>query len=169
MTSARMLNHVKERLIKIRDENTEIFDPSHQAEVSHTHVFLNGAVGVQMPSKDDWAREYETDKETAHLFHLVRHPADITQQELSLVNHNYRSPLRQSQIIIEDGLLILKDHIHGHNSYVKLIIVSKGLRNIIFIAFHSNPIGGHVNVSCTFHRIKLQYYWPGMYSYIKDI
>jgi hypothetical protein len=38
--------------------------------------------------------------------------------------------------------------------------------NIIFIAFHSNAIGGHFNAYHTLHRIRLRYYWPGMYSYI---
>jgi hypothetical protein len=38
-----------------------------------------------------------------------------------------------------------------------------------FVAFHSNPIGGHLNVSRTLHRICLWFYWPGMFSYIKKM
>ncbi len=32
---------------------------------------------------------------------------------------------------------------------------------IIFVAFHSNAIGGHLNAYRTLHRIRLRYYWPG--------
>ncbi len=35
--------------------------------------------------------------------------------------------------------------------------------------FHSNPIGGHLNVSCMLHCIRLQFYWPGMFLYIKKM
>ncbi len=41
------------------------------------------------------------------------------------------------------------------------------LRNIIFIAFHTNPISGHLNAYRTFHHLCLRFYWPGMYSYVK--
>ncbi len=41
--------------------------------------------------------------------------------------------------------------------------------NIIFVVFHSNPIGGHLNACHTLHCIRLRYYWPGMYSYIKQL
>ncbi len=39
-------------------------------------------------------------------------------------------------------------------------------RNIIFVAFHSNPLGAHFNATRTLHRIRLHYYWPGMWRYI---
>ncbi len=39
--------------------------------------------------------------------------------------------------------------------------------NIIIVAFHLNAIGSHLNAYRTLHRIRLRYYWPGMYSYIK--
>ena len=40
------------------------------------------------------------------------------------------------------------------------------LRSIIFVAFHSNPIGGHFNVYRTLYRIRLRFHWPRMYTYI---
>ena len=36
----------------------------------------------------------------------------------------------------------------------------------MFIAFHSNPIGGHFNAYRTFHHIQLRFYWPGMNAYV---
>jgi hypothetical protein len=48
-------------------------------------------------------------------------------------------------------------------------LVPLALRNIVFVAFHSNPLGGHLNVSRTFHRICLRFYWPQMYKYISKL
>ncbi len=42
-------------------------------------------------------------------------------------------------------------------------------KNILFVAFHSNPIGRHLNAYRTFHRLRLRYYWPGMYTYVKKM
>jgi hypothetical protein len=41
--------------------------------------------------------------------------------------------------------------------------------NILFIAFHTNPIGRHFNTYHTLHRMRLWFYWPGMYKYIKQM
>ncbi len=54
----------------------------------------------------------------------------------------------------------------GGSSYTCLQLVPSEFYNIIFIAFHSNAIGGHLNTYCTLHCIRLRYYWPGMYSFI---
>ena len=48
-----------------------------------------------------------------------------------------------------------------------LTLVPRKLYNILFIAFHTNPIGGHLNAYRTLHRLRLRYYWPGMYAYVK--
>ena len=170
MTSAWILEHVHDQLSNIRDKNTEIFESSnHAAPAAYAQAFMNSAIGVKMPSCKDWLREYSADTETAQLCELVTNPSKINTKTLGKINHNYRGPLRRSQIIIEDDMLVLKDHIHGKGSYIKLQLVPEGLRNIIFIAFHSNPIGGHFNAYCIFHQIKLRFYWPGMYSYITDM
>jgi hypothetical protein len=42
------------------------------------------------------------------------------------------------------------------------------LRKHIFAAFHANPLGGHLSLYYTLHRIRLRYHWPHMYSYIKQ-
>jgi hypothetical protein len=70
---------------------------------------------------------------------------------------------------IEDNMLIYREPIRGSASYTRLQIVPKSLLNIVFVAFHANPIGGHFNAYRTLHRIRLQYFWPEMYSYIKKM
>jgi hypothetical protein len=65
--------------------------------------------------------------------------------------------------------LIYREPLAGVGSYTRLQLVPLEFRNILFIAFHANPIGGHLNAYRTLHRLCLWYYWPGMYSYIKKM
>lgn len=63
-------------------------------------------------------------------------------------------------------MLIYREPLVGGESYTRLQLVPRTLRNIVFVAFHTNPIGGHFNAARTFHRIRLRFYWPNMYKYI---
>jgi hypothetical protein len=81
----------------------------------------------------------------------------------------YPQPLQQSHIMIEGEMLIFWKLICGSTSYKRLQIVPAEPRDILFIAFHSNPIGGHLDTACTLHRLWLRYQWPEMYSYIKQM
>jgi hypothetical protein len=53
--------------------------------------------------------------------------------------------------MIEDDMLIFREPIRGSTSYTQLQLVPSGLHDIIFITFHSNPIGGHLNAYRTLH------------------
>jgi hypothetical protein len=94
-------------------------------------------------------------------------PLLICNKRLSEVNHNYRGPLRQSQISIEDHMLILHKPICGSTLYTRLQLVSWEMYNILFIAFHTNAIDGHLNVYRTLDWLHLRFYWPAMYAYVK--
>ena len=94
-------------------------------------------------------------------------PSKITNKSLAKVNHNYRGPLRQSLIVIENDMLILHEPIIGTSSFTQLQLVPAELINIVFIAFHTNAIGGHLNAYRMFNHLRLRFYWPGMYSYVK--
>jgi hypothetical protein len=98
---------------------------------------------------------------------LITNPSKISNTTLNTVNYNYQAALCQSFIVIEDGMLILREPVHSGSSFTRLQLVPKEFYSIIFVAFHSNAIGGHLNAYRTLHRIRLHYYWPGMYSYIK--
>jgi len=98
---------------------------------------------------------------------LIVNPSKINNTTLNTVNHNYQAALHQSQIVIENDMLIFREPVCGGFSYNRLQLVPAEFYNIIFVAFHSNVIGRHLNAYRTLHRIRLHYYWPGMYSYIK--
>jgi hypothetical protein len=100
----------------------------------------------------------------------VLNPTLISNKQLLEVNHNYRRPLSQSQILIEDNMLILNEPICSSISYTHLQLVpQQELHNILFIAFHTNAIGGHLNVSWMLHCLRLHFYWPGMFVYVQHM
>ena len=93
----------------------------------------------------------------------------MTNKSLAGINYNYHAALRRSLIVLEDDILIYHEPLAGNGSYTRLQLVPAEFRNIVFIAFHTNPVGGHLNAYRTLHRLRLRYYWPGMYSYIKKM
>ena len=75
----------------------------------------------------------------------------IKNNALAEVNHNYQGPLRQSHIFVENDMLIMREPIAGTLSYTCLQLVPQELKNILFVAFHTNPMGGHLNAYRTLH------------------
>jgi len=134
----------------------------------HTQLAVVVQYGSRrLPSRARWVEAYAADPECCAIRDLVLNPGKISKETLKGVHYTYRQPLRQSFIVIEDDMLIFREPIRGSTSYTHLQIVPQGLYDIIFIAFHSNPIGGHLNAYRTLHRLHLRYHWPEMYSFIK--
>jgi len=130
-------------------------------------TLVNSAICTRLPSKERWVQTYTTDTELCAVRDPALNPSKITNKSLANVNYNYRGQLCQSLIILENDMLFLREPIIGTSLYMRLQLVPSELKNIIFIAFHTNPIGGHLNAYRTFHRLRLRFYWPGMYSYVK--
>jgi hypothetical protein len=166
-TSAWLFSQVNSTLEALRASNTEVFTPNQvAAPAASIQTLLNGATSTKLPSHSRWKSAYDNDKEMNALRNLVLNPSLISNVSLADVNYNYRSPLRKSQIIIENDMLIFREPISGTSSFTRLQIVPKELYNIIFIAFHANPIGGHLNAYRTLHRIRLRFYFAHMFKYI---
>jgi hypothetical protein len=154
--------------VYLRDANSKIFSPNQfAASAATTQTLVNGTICTRLPSRERWVQAYTNGTELCAVRDLTLNPSKITNKSLANINHNYRGPLRQSLVIAENGMLILHEPITGTSSFTRLQLVPLELRNIIFIAFHTNPIGGHLNAYRMFHRLCLHFYWPGMYSYVK--
>jgi hypothetical protein len=168
LTSAWVFDHVLEHLISIRNSTSEIFEPNQFAAPAATiQAFLSGAVGTTLPSCAHWIQAYDSDKDLRLIRKIVLNPSLLSNETLCEINYNYHAGLRKSLILLENDILIYRKPIAGEQSYTRLQLVPKEFYNIPFIAFHSNPVGGHLNAYCTLHRLRLCYYWPGMYTYIK--
>ena len=119
-----------------------------------------------MPDHEAWLRAYDSDPEMCAIRDMVRNPACARGEKLQSVNPVFRSPLRQSLIVLENDMLILREPLGmNSDSYCKLRLVPHSLRNILFICFHTNPIGGHLNAYRTYSRMRMRFMWPGMYKY----
>ncbi len=110
-----------------------------------------------------------SDPELSAIKDIVTNPSTLSNTALAGINYNYHTALRRSLIVLKDGLLIYSKPLHGTESYTCLQLVPQEFQNILFIAFHSNPLGGHLNAYRTLHCLCLQYYWPGMFTYIKKM
>ena len=80
-----------------------------------------------------------------------------SQQVVQKLDYIYRQPARLGQFSVKDKILYMREFFQNDDRYVELKIVPDSLRNIIFVAFHSNPIGGHLNTFRTYHRIRQRY------------
>ena len=122
-------------------------------------TFLSGAVGVHLPTREHWVEAYKADKQLSAILSFVENPGTISQRspEAAKINTNYRQALLQSNLKLDNGILYYPEPIVGLESYAKLQDVPAAFRNIVFIAFHSNPLGGHLNAARTFHRIHLRF------------
>ena len=99
---------------------------------------------------------------------MCRDPSAITSDHLNTIHPVYRAPIRASAIKWSNQRLILSEPVSQSTKIVRLTIVPSDLRHHIFASFHSNPLGGHLSLYCTLHRIRLRYHWPQMYKYIKQ-
>jgi hypothetical protein len=142
LTSRHLMDQCHERLLQIRDANLQIFEPHHiHAPAALANVFVNGAVGARLPDVAAWKAAYAADPMTSHILRLVSNPGLITNESLQKVHHSLRMPLRQQLIVLENDMLIYREPLgDGSTSFCKLRLVPESLRNIIFVAFHANPI-----------------------------
>ena len=57
----------------------------------------------------------------------------------------YLYPARLRNFTVEDGILYMKKIFTQNIEYIKLHVFPASFYNIIFAAFHANPIGGHLD------------------------
>jgi len=104
------------------------------------------------------------------LLDMVANPALAESEEnVKQLHHIYRQPARQGAFSVRDGILFMKEIFQNDTKFVELRVVPTSLVNTIFVAFHANPVGGHLNAYRTYHRIRQRYFWPHMFQYIKKM
>ena len=87
---------------------------------------------------------------TNMLLDMVASPAIAQSQEaVNKLPYIYRQPVRQGHFVIRDKILFMREIFQNDDRYIELKIVPESLQNIIFAAFHLNPIGGHLNAHRT--------------------
>jgi hypothetical protein len=169
LTSAWIFDHIHKRLVTIRDSNTKVFPPNqYAAPAAHVQAFVSGVVATRIPDCKLWVQAIMSDPELSKIKDIVADPSKLTNKALTEINYNYHAALQKSLIVLEDDVLIYHKPLAGENKlYTLLQLVPWEFRNILFIAFHTNPISGHLISYCMLHCLRLWYYWSGMYLYVK--
>ena len=171
-TSSYVLQLCHDRLIDIRNANIQIYNPDHQytAPAAMCNVFVNGSIGSRLPDDSAWRQAYDADPETRLIMDMIANPSLVTKANLSQIHSSFRMPLRQQLLVMEQGMIIYREPLgFGSTTYCKLRLVPSSLQNIVFIAFHANPIGGHLSHVRTHLAIRMRFYWPNMFKYCKDM
>ena len=123
-TSAWIFEQVHSHLVHLRDANSEVFSPDQFAVPDATiQTLVNGAVCTTLPSCERWLQTYNNDLEVHAVREFVLNPLTINNKALAEVNHNYCGPLRQSNILVEDDILIMREPIARKSSYIRLQLV----------------------------------------------
>ena len=60
---------------------------------------------------------------------------------------------------------MLKEQVGHQFVYQIMRVVPRDLRNIVFIVFHSNPIGGYYGLHQTIVSLRLCFFWPKLCTY----
>lgn len=172
-TSKCFLEAMMQRLVSVENENLQLLQPRQCAVPAATACipsFVNGAVGSRIPNNSVWKQALEDDPITKLLLEIVANPAlSDSQAHTKPLDHVYRQPAKQGYFSVKDGILYMKEIFQNDDKFVDLRIIPVSMRNIVFVAFHANPIGGHLIAYRTYHRERQRYFWPGMYQYIRSM
>jgi hypothetical protein len=148
---------------------SDIKNQKTQANAAHFDLDLSipalfsGVIQDELPG-DAWKSCYSTDPPCDAMWKMIENPSLIDIEKLQQIDSIYRAPMRIK--IIENRLCFLKPVAHSTTTVI-LIIIPNDLRQHFFTGIHANPIGGHFSLYYTLHRIRLQFHWLHMYSYIK--
>jgi hypothetical protein len=164
-TSKLILQSIYEKQSDIQNETSTFLDTTEQAAPAAISIssYLSGSTSTTLPSRDFWIKAYKQDDETSIILDMLSIPSLIIKENLENIHYIYRQAMRSGMIKLHENMLYLYEHINFVGNHIKLQIVQSELKNIIFIAFHANPIGSpHFELYHTFHQIRLQYHWPNM-------
>jgi hypothetical protein len=156
LTLAWILDHIHERLGAIHDSNIEIFPPrQYAAPAAHVQALVSRVVATRIPDCARWVQAIASNPELSKIKEIVADPSKLSNKALANINYNYHAALQKLLIVLEDDVLIYRKPLAGSGSYTRLQLVPQEFHNILFIAFHTNPVGGHLNPYRTLHRLQL--------------
>ena len=78
LTSTWIFDHIHERLLAIRDANTEIFPPNqYAAPAAHIQAMVGGMVATRIPDRARWIQTIASDPELSLIRDIVADPSKL--------------------------------------------------------------------------------------------
>ena len=111
-----LFKQIHSHLVCLCNTNSKVFSPNqftaHADQRCNEHLSsFEGTLG---------SGPYANDSKLCAVRELALNPSLINTQTLSKVNHNFRGPLRQSLISVEDDMLIFCEPLSGWDLYMHL-------------------------------------------------
>jgi hypothetical protein len=123
LTFTQIFDQIHDRCIHIWSRNFNFFQPNRfAAPVVCIQTFLNGAVGICLPTHESWIKAYSDNAEMSAIRPFIVNPGTISQRSLeaSNLNPNYRQARRQLHIKLVNKILYYHKPIVGSASYTCL-------------------------------------------------
>ena len=121
---------------------------------------------IPLPSKEQWVQASLKDPDLQLLFHALNDAVPLNRDQL--VERRYHDEWKKSRFKIHEGLLVHLDlPKQAKAQHIFTRVVPPALRQLVFAAYHSSPLAGHMGLAKTYHRIATRYWWPTMATDIR--
>jgi hypothetical protein len=121
---------------------------------------------IPMPSAEDWKQALMKDPDTAHM--IQRMTARLPPLLQQLKSKAYYNQWSVGHLEVEDGVLYQWEH--PKRMQIRQLcrrVVLEGMRQQVYIAYHSSGLAGHAGVHRTYWRVVARFWWPGVYEDIR--
>jgi hypothetical protein len=127
---------------------------------------INRWTTIPMPSEKDWRDATKEDPNTNYIYETLDNGNRLNYGRLE--NKRYYKEWTDGKLEAEAGMLYQWEEPKATRiRQLQKKVVPAKLRQTIFVAFHATPIAGHVGLYKTYWRIVAQFWWPGIYTYVR--
>jgi hypothetical protein len=128
---------------------------------------INHWTTLPVPTDLEWKEATLTDPDTNKVLKAIENGAPLNHGLLS--HKGYYTEWAQGKIEAAEGILYQWEEPKLTKiRQLKRRIVPIALQPHICAAYHSTPLAGHVGLYKTYWRIATRYWWPGMYTYVRQ-
>ena len=134
---------------------------------THVHTFVQDIDTLPLPTTAQWKALSASDQDIALLLKAIPSRMDPTNAKTKLIDRGYWRPWKQDKLDVEDGLLYhYEEPKRARLKHIRQCVVPKSLRKLVCTSCHASPMAGHSDLSKTYYRIVVRFWWPKLH---KDI